>query len=412
MPAAHAPAQACEVLIVGAGPHALTMSRYLASRGRTALVVDEDGWCSRWNARMRRLDIEMLRSHHTQHPDPDHYALARFGGDPIEAWAGPWSTPTNELFVGFCRQLVAEHRLDDVLVRDRVLRIAPLAGGLRVSTRAGRELIAERVVFATNPMVAARPSWAGRAATTAPPGRILHSDDLDLRGMRLDGERVLVVGGGLTGANIAVGAVRRGAHATLAARRPLVLRVADAESNWHGPARLRPYFAERDPQRRLRMSRAARAATVTPAAAWELRAAVQAAAAELLEGHEVRSIDWRDDGFDVAIDATTRRFDRIWLATGHRPQDLEGSLLADVARAHPATIVDGLPLLDDACRWPGTNLHVMGALAELQIGPLARNLAGARMAADRILSCIEPHGHAEYPQPPRSAAPALIGELR
>ena len=388
------------MLIVGSGPHALTMSRYLACAGASATVLADDGWCERWQARMERLDVGMLRSHHTQHPEPDHYALARFGGDPVQAWAGPWSTPTTDVFERFCGHLVATHALDTALVRDRALRIVPMKRGLRVLTQAGREYRARRVVLATNAMRPVRPGWSAAAAGGAPRGRIVHSDELDLRDLRLAGERILVVGGGLTAAGIAAGAVRRGARVVLVARRPLAIRVADAESNWHGPARLRPYFAEPDPERRLEMSSAARSGgTITPALAWELRDAVQAGSAELLEGHEVACAAWQDGAFGVVLDGEPRRCDRIWLATGHELSVAGEPLLHDVTAARPARIVGGRPVLDEACRWPGTELHLMGALAELQLGPLARNLAGARMAADRIVSCVEPRARAEYARP-------------
>lgn len=395
-----------DVLIVGAGPHALTMARYLACAGMSATVLGDEDWCAAWRRRMRRLDVGMLRSHHTQHPDPDQYALARFGGDPIQAWAGPWSTPTTDIFNRFCDHIVGAHGLGDVLVRDRALRILPGAGGLRVRTQAGAEIHARHVVLATNPARSRVPGWAAATSGSAPPGRIVHSDDLALDDQAVHGERVLVVGGGLTGAGIAVGAARRGAHATLATRRPLVIRVADAESNWHGPARLRGYFAERDPERRLRMSRDARGGgSVTPAVADELRELVEAGSATLRAASEIECATWRDGAFDALIDGRTQRFEHIWLATGHALSALDEPLLHDIADAHRAHLVDGLPALDDACRWPGTELHLMGALAELQLGPLARNLAGARMAADRVISRLAPGAPAAYPRP----APTPMG---
>lgn len=391
-----------DVLIVGAGPHALTLSRYLAKAGIRPLVFDVDGWCERWRGRLERLDVRMLRSHHTQHPEPDQYALARFGGDPIQKWAGPWSTPTTDIFDRFCAHLIDKHALAHVLRRDRVVQIEQLEDVLRVRTQHGGEHFARRVVLATNPMCPLRPGWATAAAVRAPDGRLIHSDELDLRALALAGERVLVVGGGLTGAGIAVAAMQRGAHVTVAARRALELRVADAESNWHGPARLRPFFAEPDPVQRREMCRAARGGgTVTPPLAWALRKAAHDGTAELLEGHEVRHASWQDGAFSVLLDYQPRRFDRIWLATGHDVAVDAEPLLDRIASSHPARVVGGLPVLDSACRWPGTALHLMGALAELQLGPLARNLAGARMAADRIICAIDPLAAAEYPQPPR-----------
>ncbi|NRA63045.1 MAG: hypothetical protein HRU19_01110 [Pseudobacteriovorax sp.] len=43
----------------------------------------------------------------------------------------------------------------------------------------------------------------------------------------------------------------------------------------------------------------------------------------------------------------------------------------------------GYPLINKDLRW-SKGLYVTGALAEIQIGPLARNIAGARKAAECI----------------------------
>jgi len=133
----------------------------------------------------------------------------------------------------------------------------------------------------------------------------------------------------------------------------------------------------------------------------------------LLEGCEVQAARWHEGRFCVRMARGERHFDRIWLATGHA-LDVDGEpLLADVAQQRPAQIVDGLPVLDSACRWPGTRLHLMGGLAELELGPLARNLAGARMAADRIVGAISPRSAREYPHPPEAASAhaVAIGHL-
>ncbi|WP_238532163.1 hypothetical protein [Planococcus antarcticus] len=43
----------------------------------------------------------------------------------------------------------------------------------------------------------------------------------------------------------------------------------------------------------------------------------------------------------------------------------------------------GYPIVAENLQW-GQSLYVMGALAELEIGPIARNISGARQAAERI----------------------------
>jgi hypothetical protein len=47
-----------------------------------------------------------------------------------------------------------------------------------------------------------------------------------------------------------------------------------------------------------------------------------------------------------------------------------------------------MPVLDSHLRWQGCELFMMGAWAMLQVGPVARNIAGARMASDLIVPAL------------------------
>ena len=58
-------------------------------------------------------------------------------------------------------------------------------------------------------------------------------------------------------------------------------------------------------------------------------------------------------------------------------------VLAAIGHQHPSACHGGLPGWPDL-RWPGTGVHLMGAYAGLLVGPIPRNLAGARHAAPRI----------------------------
>jgi len=52
------------------------------------------------------------------------------------------------------------------------------------------------------------------------------------------------------------------------------------------------------------------------------------------------------------------------------------------------TAKDGFPIVDRHLRWR-KGLFVMGRLAELEVGPVSRNISGARMAASRIITSPE-----------------------
>ena len=79
---------------------------------------------------------------------------------------------------------------------------------------------------------------------------------------------------------------------------------------------------------------------------------------------------------------------RIWLATGTLLDATIDPLLSDIFAAYPPEIVNGLPILDKHLRVPGCEVFLMGGYSALQVGPLASNLGGGRIACDRIIPAI------------------------
>ena len=53
----------------------------------------------------------------------------------------------------------------------------------------------------------------------------------------------------------------------------------------------------------------------------------------------------------------------------------------------------GYPIVDTELRWH-PRIYVSGPLAELELGPVSRNIAGARRAGDRIIDSVRSHSHA------------------
>lgn len=393
-----------DLLVVGSGPHALTCCTYLLQRRpalhERLLVVDPEGWLTSWNHQFNALGIDRLRSHVIDHPDPDPYALWRFA-EGSDKEMGPYTAPSVTLFAEFCRTLIARHGLEEVLRHDRVTHIASSDQGVWATLADGTRLLAQRLVLATNPRMPRIPRWARELAIQAPPGLIAHTEELDLRGMRLEGERVLVVGGGLTAGQIALIAGSRGATVTLVSRNRVRRQVFDVQGGWLTPSELRSFYAEPAADRRLGMVREARRSSMTPAVVIALEEASRTGTVQLLEGSEVASAAWKGDCWQVSLGERTEEFSRIWLATGTTTRADGDAVLTQLIASSPTAMAGGLPMLDEACRWPGTEIHLMGALAALQLGPAARNLVGARMATERIARCVAPLERYQYVQPSR-----------
>jgi len=392
--------------VIGAGPHALTLCNYLLRHcphmHERLVVIDPDGWLSSWQCRLDALAIDRLRSHYTDHPHPDPYALWRFSRNHCQHQLGMHYTPGATLFADFCRALVTELGLGEVLHRVRAERIDPAPRGMRVGLADGTAILARKVVFAANPVLPRLPEWASGLAAQAPPGRIVHTEQLDVRALSLEGERILVLGAGLTAGQIALSASAEGAHVVIATRNNLRVSVFDVSGCWQGPVCLRDFHAEPDLERRVQsLQTALPGGSLTPLIAQTLREVVSEGTIELTEGCAIGGATWSDDHWQVSAEGRILEVDRIWLATGTTLRVDAVPLLAGVATQRSVAMANGLPMLDAACRWPGTPMHIMGGLASLQLGPFARNLIGARMAAERIVSQITRLERRQYPQPSR-----------
>lgn len=107
------------------------------------------------------------------------------------------------------------------------------------------------------------------------------------------GERILIVGGGLTSGHLAVGAISRGAKVHLMIRRQLQEKLFDAEPAWLGPKYLKEFFAEQDYQKRFDMIVQARnGGSMTPAMGMQLRREVRNGHLKIDENCQVLKAEW------------------------------------------------------------------------------------------------------------------------
>jgi hypothetical protein len=405
-----------DVLVVGAGPHGLAVCTYLLSERRRdrprLLAVDRQGWMTQWSHRLSGLGVLRLRSSCVHHPDPDPCALIGFArrlGRDAEM-TGEFNLPTAGLFADLCSELVGRHGLHEVLIPQHALRLRCHPDGAAVQLEDGCWLRVRRVVLATNPSVPRLPSWARALLAARPEARIAHSDDVRLNDVT-EGERILVVGGGLTAVQLTLAAAARGALPLLASRARLREQDFDVRPGWF-TYRLARFHLEPRWDRRAATLRAERSGSVPPD---ELRALRDAAARGSVEIHEscaVQDLRWTGDHGEALLGGETRPFDRVWLATGHRFHVGAQPLLSELCHSHPTRVVAGLPVLDRACGWPGTAVHLMGGLAGLQLGPVARNVAGARMGAERIAATLGRRAALQYPMPPAESAGRQVTRLR
>jgi cation diffusion facilitator CzcD-associated flavoprotein CzcO len=388
-----------DIAIIGAGPHALTLVAHLLQKRQTMkdrfLVLDASGtWMQQWHQQFAALEIPHLRSPVVHHPDPNSIALRSFAEYRSQELFPPYDLPGTQLFWDFCQHLIHRYHLQERVLPVHVQRIEPVIhrqrSRLRLWLTDGRALIARRVVLANGGGSPQTPDWVRRIPRPYPCERLCHSQQVDLRNLPLAEERILIVGGGLTSGHLAVGALTRGARVSLIIRRQLQEKLFDAEPGWLGPKYLKGFGAEPDCQKRWEMIQQARnGGSMTPAMMMKLRRYQRQGRLAIYEHCQITNADWQDNSWQIRCrDGERLACDRLWLATGTTLDATAQPLLTEVLDAYPNEVINGLPVLDAHLRWRGCELYFMGGLAALQVGPVARNLSGARMASDRIVPAL------------------------
>lgn len=379
------------VLIVGAGPAALSIATVLTCQEVTTEleVTDPSGrWMSAWHRRFAAQAIPHLRSPAVHHPHPDPFALLSVTPHDELTPSGGTNLPSTRSFARFCDELVHRQRLEEAVTATSAVALQVDADGApTVELEDGTSRRPEHLVLATN---ARRPTVppAVRQLVGRDP-RVLAGDE-----MRLDatpvGGHVVVVGGGLSAAHLAVGAAERGASVTLLTRRALTVRRFDTHPSWLGPRKRRPFELEPDPHvRRRTIDHARGGGSVPHRMRRRLEACQERGQLDLRTRTSLAEVRPTDGGLHVRCGDDHRvRADAVWLATGGAIDVARDPLCAPLCDGGNATIAGGLPDLDVGLAWPGTRVHLVGAAASLVLGPTAGNLVGQRRAALRLAAVL------------------------
>nr|XP_029133884.1 uncharacterized protein LOC109986989 [Labrus bergylta] len=518
-----------DVLIIGAGPHALTLASLLLNPesgpnsdpepdlpsccstsvcagltleeqlAKTTIsenvvcpplsvrVVDSYGvWTNLWESQFTALNIPHLRSHTLVHTEPlnkkalQEYVLKSARSSELHSLPDQlyildenaffndmrlgkkekkrlnitstlkkslsFSLPGTKLSVDFFKDQVERYNLDKVLVKGTVEHITPAMTGTErkgdrtrkrveyflVQLQEGVVLKARKVVMATGPtraQMANVPSWVTNIGESYPEERLQHtvhlmhhlatSQQKDADCQRPEeafppqvcetGQRVMVVGGGLTSAHVVSLALQQGAsHVTWVMRKHLQLKqfdVGDVESlvgryshvehgiKMDGQAYLRQFYNERSLHKRLAMIRQARkGGAVTPEAYIHLQPFILSGQVDVKTYCQVSEASWcyRSQAWSLSLcngDHWTGNM--IWLATGCKLDVKQDPLLSEVMQEFPIQVIDGWPCISESLRWEkDCPLYLMGQYTALQVGPHAVNLAGGQAASKRIAKDI------------------------
>lgn len=418
------------IVLIGNGPEALVAAAQLqGSRDWDVVrVTDQDSWLQEWKEMEERRGTEFLRAPDVHHPHQNRMALRNFAkkskreGEKIISAAKMGPLPSLKLYTDFAQEkVVRELKTSLVQVNEKEVvdiekltpaecKVLAVPDGTccKVSFASGDVVYSKAVMYCKSPRVKQLPEWAVAAEKKAPDGVIMHSQDLDVRNSDCKGKRVVVVGGGMTAAQLAWFAAKHGAKVTMLTRHRMKKQEMDVDLGWQGMKLHRSSRWEHlTPSQRLSVCEEARPQATINKLMWEaLQDCMRDSRLELLQSRAVECAKWKESQWSLSLKSTIgnanarrRMFeeedvpvgpleieaDLIWLATGCADDCTSDKLLSTIQEKYPTRLVNGYPVLDDALlAWPGLPLYLVGSLTMLSIGPAAGLHPGWIQAAKKI----------------------------
>ncbi|KAJ5507667.1 hypothetical protein N7527_009810 [Penicillium freii] len=444
----------------------------------STLVLDGSGdkWMQRWNNAFRTLEIKQLRSPMFFHVDPGDrdgmLAYTQESGRDADLWeisgcvgkemskhkkkkrrqGGKTQTigaeiderdrkdyfsPSTDLFSDYCSSIIERYGLDEpgqILQREATdlsynyLSDSSDSKVFTVTTSTGEKFYSRSVVLAIGPGGAGvskiypwKPSTEQEGAAAC-----CHSTEIksfpspNVRNkiQRRQETNVVVVGGGLSSAQIVDMAVRKGVTKVwFLLRSGMKVKHFDISLPWMGKyknwEKAAFWSADTDEERLEMLQTARNGGSITPR---YTKIVKQHAAKNRASIHPCTEI--KTHQYNPATQTWTLttdppipelpEIDYIYFATGVRADVREMPLLREMNDQYPIEVKSGLPCLTNDLSWrDDVPLFMTGRMAALRLGPGAPNLEGARVGAERVAWGMEEVLH----KGKETAAPLLATEI-
>ena len=214
------------------------------------------------------------------------------------------------------------------------------------------------------------------------------------------GQRLLVIGGGLSAVHASLKAIKRGLKVTLCVRRELRERSFDLPLSWFDTRKVNKHlfeFFSLELQKRPAFMRNVKSGGSGPEQYLaEIREYQKAGRVTILEGWNVEQAVLRSDSPGPATVTVAlsdgevhihSEFERVLLATGSQLDCERHPIFSKILGTWSCPVVEGLPAVGKDLQWPtNPDIFVLGAMGALQIGPHAHNLMGGRYGARLVAS--------------------------
>jgi hypothetical protein len=345
-----------------------------------------------WNHNTTNCGMRHLRSPATHNIDLPVLSLYRFAKERYlnrsPDFIAPYNRPSLSLFKRHCDSVVRQHKLADLRIKGRALALRKKRRAVAIESTAGT-ILSRNVVLAIG--LGDQPIWPAWARCLRRKSqRIDHifAPGFKTAGIPDDTESVVVVGGGISAVQTALTLCNRlnGTVRVVSKHEPRESQF-DFDPCWIGPKCLREFYRLDFDQRRATIDRARICGSLPADVFRDMHAAIGSKRLRFLVSAVRKAIP---DGRRIRLDtaAGTRWADIVILATGFSSRRPGGKFIDQVVKEFRLPCGPcGYPMIAADLRWHA-NLFAIGPLGELQLGPCARNIIGARNAGRQLLRAI------------------------
>lgn len=331
-------------------------------------------------------------------------------------------TPSQSLFRDHCEQVADRYNLGEKLIRKETLQDIDFsevkgvsidgAKLFTITTDAARQYHAKTVVLAVGPantpkiplLPSVSPSPSGQLPQACHSMQIKEFPDLLVQSRIAAGKctNVLIIGGGLTSAQLAVLALRKGVTKIWHLMRgPMRVKHFDVDLSWMGKYKnaehARFWTADSDLERLEIIKEARGGGSLTPLFYKKVKKYIASGNLELhthttLVDAEMKEVDG-SQFWSIKTEppiAGLPLFDYMYFATGIQTDFAALPYLQTMLQKYPIHGHGGFPCINEDLMWKdGVPLFLAGRLGALQLGPAAPNIGGAKIAAERVAWAIE-----------------------
>ncbi|CAM3686274.1 FAD/NAD(P)-binding protein [Cytobacillus oceanisediminis] len=382
-------------VVIGGGIHGCTIASCLIKKGKAAsedlLIVDPfEEPMARWKKNTELIGMEYLRSPSVHHIDTDPFSLQKYActkGELTGSFFGRYKRPSLDLFNEHSDFIMKETCLKKSWHKGRVISIKKVNGLWELKTEKEEILNALNIVFAISVNDQLNiPEWAEQIKEKSN-NSILHIYDEELNDLSSLEPPIAIVGGGISAAHLAIKlSVLFPGEITLIKRHPYRVHDFDSDPGWLGPKKQSPYQKLKNYDMRRNMIRKARHKGSLPGDLFRKLKKLENDGKISVEDGTIESVslDGRQQ-LNIIVGNQIINVKHILLATGFQPSRPGGKLIDALVQEQNLLCANcGYPIVNKSLQWC-PHLYVSGPLAELEIGPIARNIAGARQAAERII---------------------------